>query len=140
MKLPQFLIALTVVNVAALLLTVVQLRSAVEADPAPMLRGRGLQIVDDKGQVRASITILPASTQSNGDKVPETVLLRLITEKGRPSVKISTSEEASNVSLAGPSNTKNTWTLLESKGTASRLQLKDEAGAETVISPTKPLR
>jgi len=36
---------------------------------------------------------LPASVQANGETSSETVLLRLITERGRPSVKIGASEE-----------------------------------------------
>jgi hypothetical protein len=63
------------------------------------------------------------------------VLLRLITERGRPSVKISASEEAAGVSLAGPSNTRDTYVILEAKGTASSLKLKNENGREQVVKP-----
>jgi hypothetical protein len=36
------------------------------------------------------------------------VLLRLITERGRPSVKISASEETAGATFAGPSDTTST--------------------------------
>jgi len=62
-------------------------------------------------------------------------LLRLITEKGRPSVKIASSEQAAGLSLAGPSNTKDTYVVLEAKGTASSLILKNEDGREQVVKP-----
>ena len=100
-----------------------------------MLRGRSLEIVNERGRVRGSIQVLPAKTQPNGEAYPETVLLRLITERGRPSVKISTSEQAAGISLAGPSNTKDTYMILEAKGTASSVKLKNEDGREQVVKP-----
>jgi len=112
-----------------------QTRPALAADIPQVLRGRALEIVDAQGQVRASLSVLPASTSAHGDRYPETVLLRLITERGRPSVKISTSEEAAGVSLAGPSGTRNTYVILEAKGTASALTLKNEDGREQTIKP-----
>jgi len=63
------------------------------------------------------------------------VLLRLITERGRPSVKIGASEEAAGVSLAGPSNTRDTYVILEAKGTASSLKLRNENGREQIVKP-----
>ena len=64
-----------------------------------------------------------------------TVLLRLITERGRPSVKISTSEEAAGLALVGLTGTKATYVLIEAKGTASTLTLKNENGREQVVKP-----
>ena len=46
-----------------------------------------------------------------------------------------TSEEAAGVSLAGPSNTKDTYVILEAKGTASLLQMKNENGREQIVKP-----
>jgi len=39
------------------------------------------------------------------------MLLRLITERGRPSVKIDASEEAAGMSLTGPWGTKQTYVI-----------------------------
>jgi hypothetical protein len=78
---------------------------------------------------------MPASTQKNGENYPETVLLRLITERGRPSVKISASEQLAGVALVGPSSTKETYAQLGAKGTVSSLTLKNEDGREQVIAP-----
>lgn len=101
----------------------------------PVIRTRGLQIVDDRGRVRAAIMVLPASTSAHGDRSPEMVLLRLITELGRPSVKISASEDASGLSFAGPTGTSDTWTILEAKGTATFLRLRNEDGKESIVKP-----
>ena len=130
MKLQPILIALTVINLGILVLTYAQLKPAVAtAEIAPMLRGRGLEIVDENGKIRASIKVYPANNK--GEK--ETVLLRLITEKERPSVKISASEPASGLSFAGPTGTKQTYVQLISEGQTSFLRLKNEDGKELVL-------
>ena len=136
MKLSRFLIVLTTVNLAILLVTLVQLRPHVN-EVAPILRGRALQIVDEQGHVRASIAVHPAQAQANGETYPETVLLRLITEQGRPSVKIAASEETAGATFVGPTGTSNTYMTLQTKRTASSLKLKDEDGGETLIQPAK---
>jgi hypothetical protein len=135
MKGQRVLFVLTVVNVAVLVATMATLRPAVAGGVAPVLRGRSLEIVDDHGQVRASLSVLPAGTSAKGDRYPETVLLRLITERGRPSVKISSSEEASGLSLAGPTGTNDTYVILEAKGTASSLKMRNEDGREQIVKP-----
>ena len=136
MKTPRSLFALTAVNVALLLLSVAQqLRPAFAQSESPVLRGRALEIVDGQGRVRASISVLPPGRAPNGDEVSETVLLRLITERGRPSVKIGSSEPNSGVSLAGPTGTKDTYVILQAKGTTSSLRLRNEDGREQVLGP-----
>src|SRR2546427_6041142 len=135
MKAQRSLVVLTLLNLAVLVLTLAGMRPAVAQGVSPVLRGRSLEIVDDQGRVRASLSVLPAGTSAHGDRYPETVLLRLITERGRPSVKISASEEAAGLSLAGPSNTKDTYVILEAKGTASSLKMKDEDGRVQIVKP-----
>jgi len=133
MKIQRLLIALTLVNLALLIFTFAQIRPAVAEGVPPVLRARALEIVDERGRVRASLSVLPAS--KHGETYPETVLLRLITERGRPSVKIGASEQAAGVSLAGPTNTKDTYVILEAKGTASSLRLRNEEGREQIVKP-----
>jgi hypothetical protein len=135
MKLQWSLVALTAVNLAVFLMTVAGIHPVSAQGAAPMLRGRGLEIVDDQGRVRASLSVLPAVTSAAGDRYPETVLLRLITERGRPSVKFSASEEGSGLSFAGPTGTNETWVVLAAKGTSSSLRLKSENGREQVVKP-----
>lgn len=79
--------------------------------------------------------MIPAGTQANGESYPETVLLRLITERGRPSVKISASEQGAGLALVGPSNTKDTYVQIGANGTVSSMKLKNEDGAEQIVRP-----
>ena len=135
MKTQQLLVVITLVNLGILVFTLAGLRPVAASGIAPVLRGRSLEIVDDQDRVRASLSVMPAGTSAQGVAFPETVLLRLITEHGRPSVKISASEEAAGLSFAGPSGTKDTYVILQSKGTASSLKLRDEDGREKIVTP-----
>jgi hypothetical protein len=131
----RLLFVLTVVNLGLLVLLLLShIGPALANGAPPVLRGRALEIVDELGRVRASLNVLPASTQANGAS-SETVLLRLITERGRPSVKIGASEQSAGVSFAGPSGTKDTYVILEAKGMASSLRLRNEDGREQVVKP-----
>lgn len=136
MKTPRSLIALTLINLALLMATLAQqLRPALAQGEAQVLRGRALEIVDARGRVRASIAVMPSSKSPNGEDQAETVLLRLITERGRPSVKIGASEPTSGLSFAGPTGTKDTYVILQSSATISSLKLRNEDGREQVLSP-----
>lgn len=136
MKNPRVLTALTLVNLILLILAVAhQFGPAFAEGGAPVLRGRALEIVDDQGRIRASINVLPAGRSANGDANAETVLLRLSTERGRPSVKLGASEPGSGLSLAGPTGTTDTYLILEAKGQVSSLKLRNEDGRETVLTP-----
>ncbi len=136
MKTARSLVALTLINLVLLVLTVAQqLRPTFAQGEAPVLRSRALEIVDGQGRVRASITVLPSSKSPNGEDQAETVLLRLITERGRPSVKIGASESTSGLSFAGPTGTKDTYVILQSNATTSSLKLRNEDGREQVLSP-----
>ena len=131
-----FLIAITLLNAGMLTTSLIQNRSAVLTPTGDqILRGRGLQIVDDSGHVRASIQILPQSQQQDGTMSAETVLLRLITERGRPSVKISTSEQQSGMSLTGPTGTSHTYVQALAGNSASAVVVRSEDGSERRIEP-----
>ena len=130
------LVALTLANLVMVLFSFASKGEPAFGDSGPgVLRGRALEIVDDHGRVRASLSVLPAGRSGKGEAYSETVLLRLITEKGRPSVKIAASEPASGLSFTGPSNTKNTYVILEAAGNASSLKLRNENGHEALVAP-----
>ena len=131
----RLLVVLTLVNSAVLVFALATMRTAAAEGGPPMLRGRGLEIVDDQGRVRASISVLPAGRSERGDPYPETVLLRLITERGRPAVKISTSEEGSGLNFAGPTGTRDTNATLQAKGSSTSLKMRNEDGREVVVKP-----
>src|SRR5262249_41522439 len=135
MKTQQVLVVLSVINVMLLLAAVaLQLRPALAQNEGTVLRGRALEIVDGKGRVRASLSV-PPPERSHGEGSAETVLLRLITERGRPTVKIGASEPQSGVSFAGPTSTKRTYVILEAKDKTSQLKLRREDGRERVVEP-----
>ena len=134
MRIPRSLIALTALNTAMFSAALVQqIYPALADEELPMLRGSGLQIVDSQGRVRASIGIMPP--EANSADQSETVLLRLITERGRPSAKIAASEASSGLSFAGPTGTESTYVVLKADGNASSLKLRNEDGSEEVVSP-----
>ena len=133
----RVLYSLTILNGVLLALILArEFQPAYAKDEPPVLRGRALEIVDSGGRVRASIAVLPPDRRSAGDdERAETVLLRLITERGRPTVKIGASEPVSGLSFAGPTGTSDTYVVLQSKGTSSSLKLRNEDGREQVIRP-----
>lgn len=117
----RYVLALTLTNLALLALLLVQQLAPAHAQ-GEVLRTRALEIVDARGRVRASISVLPPSQEG----ASEAVLLRLITERGRPSVKLGASEATSGLSFSGPTGTVNTWVTLLSTTDASELVLRGE--------------
>ena len=130
----RLIVLLTAVNVVVMASTFAERRPVEARSDAPVLRGRALEIVDTQGRVRASIGVLPAEKSANGQGLPETVLLRLMTERGRPAIKISTSEEGSGFMAAGPTGTSQTYVTVGSKGNTASLRLRNENTAERVLS------
>ena len=78
---------------------------------------------------------LISNLAATGETSAETVLLRLITERGRPSVKIGASEQMAGLSFAGPTGTRDTYVILQSDGRASSLKLRNEDLRELVLKP-----
>jgi len=137
MRIQRFLIALTVVNAAMLMFSLVRPGAAGGPGIASVLRGRALEIVDSRGQVRASITVFPADpTVKMPDGTigyPETVLLRLISSKGRPNVKIAATERGSAMVLGGESDP--TYVQILAEGPSTSLKLINKDGREQLIKP-----
>jgi len=98
MKVQRFLIGLTALNMILLLILLAQGRTVSAESNAPVLRGRALEIVDDAGRVRASITVEPR-VEVNGTTYPETVLLRMSDPNMRPVVKLTANEQGSALGL-----------------------------------------
>jgi len=61
------------------------------------------------------------------------VLLRLITSKGRPNIKIDASEIGSGILAGGESDP--TYALLGARGTTTSLKLNNKDGREQIIKP-----
>jgi len=131
----RVMVLLTIVNVVVLAFTLAERRPVEAWSDGSVLRGRGLEIVDAQGRVRASIGVLPAEKNGNGEGIPETVLLRLMTERGRPAIKISTSEEGSGFMAAGPTGTSQTYVTVGSKGNTASMRIRNEDGTELTMAP-----
>jgi hypothetical protein len=128
MKAQRFAIGLTGLNLFILISTLFRANSAPPPEVAPVLRGHALEIVDDRGRVRAMIKVFPATTE-----YPETVLLRLIDSKGAPNVKIAATDDGSAVSFSGESNP--TYVQILARGTNTSIKLLNKDGQQKVIKP-----
>ena len=137
MKSQPLLAALTIVNAAMLIFQFARPQRTSAEDVAPVLRGHALEIVDDHGRVRAAIRIFPPDPKvrmpDGTTGYPETVLLRLISSKGRPNVKIAAVEDGSAVSLGGDSDP--TDIQLLARGTSTSLKLVNKDGKEHLVKP-----
>lgn len=132
----RLLIALTVVNLALLSFSLAQPRSAMADGAVQVLRGRALEIVDDRGRVRASIQVHPAGPAvpvPDGKLYPETVMLRLIDPNGRPNVKLGASEQGAGLGLGGQSEP--TYVVLQAQGASTYVKLTNQDGRQQLIAP-----
>jgi hypothetical protein len=125
-------LALAALNVVLVVLLVSAYIPRGEAQTPAVLRGRGLEIVDEAGRVRASIRIEPASTVA-GVAYPETVVLRLVNPDGRPTVKIGASLQGGGISVIG--DTDQTYATLKAEPTGSTLTILQKDGRRTVSGP-----
>jgi hypothetical protein len=103
------------------------------ASPPAVIRGRALEIVDARGKVRASITVLPEDPKViwKGKPYPETVLLRLMTAEGRPNVKLGAGKTGSGLLIGGESDP--TYVQVLAEGGETTVRLKNKDGQERVI-------
>ncbi len=137
MRSQRLALIITIVNSGFLILTLsllTQIRPILASDGASVLRGRGLEIVDDQGRVRASISVLPADptrTLPSGKTVPETVLLRLIDQNGSP-LKLSASDQGAILVLGGSDRS---YAQLKAEGGVSSLRLVNNDGREQLTRP-----
>jgi hypothetical protein len=132
----RLLIPLTVVNLVLLVISLAQARAPATEGIAPILRGRALEIIDDRGRVRASIKLHsedPAVTMPDGKAYPETVMFRLIDPNGRPNVKLGASEQGAGLGLAGESEP--TYIVLQAQRTSTSVKLTNKDGRQQLITP-----
>lgn len=129
--------ALMLTNLVLLLFVLGQSRGADADTVAPVLRGRALEIVDDAGRVRASISVLPADPAAElpdgTTGYPETVLLRLINTQGSPNVKVAATEDGSGLSLGGEASP--THIQMIARGGNTTLKLVNKQDRVQVVQP-----
>lgn len=138
MKWQRFTVILTVLNFVLLIVLIAQLRPVTGAsDVAPVLRGRALELIDDKGRVRAEIKVFPAQPNLKMPDgtigFPEAVQLRLIDSTGSPHVKLGTEEDGSGLVLAGQGG----YLQFLSRGPKNFIKLVTKDGREQTIATSE---
>ena len=134
MTTPQRLtIVLTAFNVITLAFGVSQWRPAVAQDTPAVLRGHALELVDDRGRVRAELKVLPADPAvkmpDGSTGYPESVLLRLISSDGGPHVKLSATEDGAGLVLGGQAG----YVQVSSRTADPSIKIVDKDGRAQVI-------
>jgi hypothetical protein len=136
MNIQRFLIGITLINLMLLMFLLLQTRRIETRNMGSVLRGSSLEIVDDQNRVRASIKIQPVDPKDKTDAArayPDTVILRLVDEEGRPYVKLGGSKEGSGLALIGL--TDKTHALLKADGKRTLLKLSNDDGHEQFVKP-----
>lgn len=127
-------VSVTAVNLVLLACLLGQGRPAVAQAVTPVLRGRALELVDDRGRVRAEIKVLPAQPalkMPDGTVgYPETVQLRLIDSKGGPNVKLAATEDGSGLVLGGES----AYVQILARGGTPFLKVVNKDGRQRTIN------
>jgi hypothetical protein len=133
----RLLLAATALNLGLLGYQAIQPHADAVAFPGEpgVLRGRALEIVDDHGRVRATISVIPEDPKVkwNGKPYPETVLLRLMSPDGRPNVKLGATKDGSGLLISGESDP--TYVQVTAEGGESKLKLINRDGVERLIKP-----
>lgn len=133
----RLLWALTIFNLGCLAYQAAPTRTAEAGDNLPVLRGRGLEVVDADGKTRFSVKLEPADPAYQWPDghvgYPETVMLRLSTADGKPRIKLGTSTDGSGLMLLGDSD--DTFTVLQADRKATSLKLRDTEATQKVLKP-----
>jgi hypothetical protein len=133
MTIQRFLLVLTATNLALLAFLLAQGRPALAQGTRSVLRSRALEIIDERGQVRARLNIEPATTMPDGKTYPEAVVFRMTDPNGRIRVKLGADQDGSGLLLANDSQQPGLHLL--AKGTGSSLRLLNKDGREQVLKP-----
>ncbi len=133
MKTQRLFAGLTIVNLALLVFLLAQTHRTRADEVAPLLRARGLEIVDAQNRVRAEILVHGPETV-NGKTYPEAVLFRMATAQRAPLVKLTASEEGSALGLSDDSQAGGVQLYAHrSKGDFVRVTNRD--GREQTLKP-----
>jgi hypothetical protein len=136
-KLARLTFVFTVVNLGLFVWLVAQTGRASAQDAAPVLRGRGLEIVDDQGRVRASITRY-GKDSGRSSAYDDMVIFRLHDRAGKPMIKLDTHEtvnglKGSGLGLLGASD--ETQAYIGTDGLNAKVDLKSGDGRRQQLQP-----
>ena len=120
---PRVAALIAAMNAGLLLLLFLQDGRASAQAPAPVLRGRALELVDDRGQIRARLNVEPGGA----------VVLRLLDQEGTIRVKLGADQKGSGLLLANDATEPGVHLLAKAEGSSVRVANKD--GRERVVTP-----
>jgi hypothetical protein len=124
MKAQPLVIALTVVNLALVLVNLARSSSPGQQAERSVLRARAIELAGEGGQIRAQLTV-----ESNGEAV-----FRMRDAKGTVRVKLGASEDGSGLVLLNESTEPGVHILAKREGGTS-LTLKGKGGQQRVFTP-----
>jgi hypothetical protein len=123
MSMVRMAVALTAVDLVGVLAGLTQPRLTGAQGPAGVLRGRSLELVDERGQMRARFNV-----ETNGQ-----VVLRLLDQQGAIRVKLGAAKDGSGLLLANDATEPGIHLLAGAKG--SRIRVANKDGRDRVITP-----
>ena len=115
--------ALSALNLAVLAGTAIQARPGGAERAGDILRGRALELVDERGKIRARINVEPSGE----------VVFRLLDQQGTIRVKLGAGTDGSGMLLANDATEPGVHLLAKAEGSSVRVVNKD--GSERVIAP-----
>jgi hypothetical protein len=134
-KLTRLTLLMTTVNLVLFVWLVAQTGSVTAQGTVPVLRGRGLEVLDDQGRVRASITTYG---KTDGGTYDDIVVFRLHDRVGKPMIKLDTHEtvtglKGSGLGLLGA--TDDTQAYIGTNGPNAQVALKNRDGRRQQLQP-----
>ena len=123
MKLHRLAVTVTAVNLALLLMALRGQRSDAVQEPAPIIRARALELVDDRNKVRARLNV-----EEDGE-----VVFRLMDQKGTIRVKLGAGEDGSGFLLNNQKTEPGIHMLAKPEG--STIRLANPGGKELILQP-----
>lgn len=115
MRIQKIALALTAINLGLILFVLAHLGPTTEQRDTSVLRGRVLELVDDKGQIRAQLRVEP-----DGE-----VVLRLRDEMGTIRVKLAAGRDGSGLALLNDATELGVHILAKAEGSSVKLVNKD---------------
>jgi hypothetical protein len=123
MKKPYIHIALLITNLSILFLLVTGQKKADNTEVTPVLRANLIELIDEKGNKRASLTAYP-----DGETV-----FRIMDKKGEIRVKLGGGEDGSGLVLLDGDTNPGVHVLSKIKGVS--LALTDKSGKQQILKP-----
>ncbi len=114
---------LSALNLAVLAGAAIQARPGEAEGAGDVLRGRALELVDERGKTRARINVEPGGE----------VVFRLLDQQGTIRVKLGAGTDGSGLLLANDATEPGVHILAKAEGSSVRVVNKD--GSERVIAP-----